>query len=91
MELRKKVRLWSALILAVVLGYFFSAASVPAFVRMIGATGREFGWFAAPAIRYLEIYQEPAGWACQFRPLHQAFEFAGDLWWHVIDPPDTTP
>jgi hypothetical protein len=88
---RRKPLLWAIVrtALGVALFYYVTATAIPALLRHTGDGGK-LTWFSPAAVRVLEAYRAPVDYLCVLQPLCRAFEFGSDLWWNVLDPPETT-
>jgi hypothetical protein len=77
---------------ALCVAYIFTVAMIPALVRHTGDSGRLQWLPSVPgAMTALQVYAWPANRLSRIPPFHEVLEFSEDLWWTLLDPPDTTP
>ena len=90
-RIRKRKPLFWAIVRTVfglALFYYVTATAVPPLIRH-AANGGKLTWLPQAAIRVLEAYRVPVEYLCVASPLCRAFEFGTDVWWRVLDPPES--
>lgn len=85
---RRWIRL-STIPLALLAFWFITAPAVPAVQRIIA--GGPPGTFSRLLSNAAEAYEAPMDRLYRTRPFCSAANALGDLWWRILDPPDTTP
>ncbi len=91
-HLTRRILLGACFPAALCMAYIFTAAMIPVLIRHTGDSGRLQWLRSVPgSMTILQTYELPAARLCRLPEFQTAFEFCADLWWAVLDPPDTTP
>ena len=87
---RKRLRIALALLPFVAFAFWFVTAPASTAVQRIVGGGQP-GALARCIINATESYQAPLGYFDKMPALKRASDSLEDLWWRILDPPDTTP